>query len=246
MGVARLLVAVSAISFAAVCVAQAGAEGSVIVWGTPTTISGDSDVLNNGTTVAAFNMNGPAATVNGVTFASWTFQTLSTTTSMGNFTFTESPGHLLAVGGLGSGSAPFANLSANYQSLLSTAIATDDNNTLTLTMTGLTIGKTYEFQWWLNASNIGTPAFNTTASAPNNVTLDPNTTNTAGGVGQTVVGTFFAGDTSETITFNGTDATQAPAVNAFQLRVVPEPSTVSIFLLGAPILLFVRRTRSAL
>jgi hypothetical protein len=160
---------------------------------------------------------------------------MATTATNGNFTFTESPGHLLAESALGSGNAPFSGLSANYQSLLSTAISTDDNNTLTLTISGLTLGSDYEFQWWLNASNYdGTGSgFHTTASAPNPVSLDDNTTNAIGGTGQYVIGTFHAGDTTEIITFTGTDSTQAPTVDAFQLRVVPEPTTLSMFLLSS-------------
>jgi hypothetical protein len=179
-------------------------------------------------------MNGPAVTINGVTFASFTYPFMATTATNGDFTFTESPGHLLAESTLGSGNSPFGGLSANYQSLLSTAISTDDNNTLTLTITGLTLGLDYEFQWWLNASNYGGTGsgFRTTASAPNPVSLDDNTTNAIGGTGQYVVGTFHAGATTEIITFNGTDITQAPTVDAFQLRVVPEPSTIALSILG--------------
>ncbi len=122
-----------------------------------------------------------------------------------------------------------------YQSLLSTAISTDDNNTLTLTISGLVLGQQYLFQWWLNASNYdGTgTGFRTTASAPNPVSLDDNTTNAIGGTGQYVIGTFTAGSTSEIITFTGADSTQAPTVNAFELRAVPEPTTLSMFLLSS-------------
>src|SRR5438874_12160706 len=82
--------------------AWAWAEGSVITWGAPTNISGDSDVRTDGTLVAAFNMNGPAVTVNGVTFASFTYPFMATTATNGSFAFAESPGHLLAASGLGS------------------------------------------------------------------------------------------------------------------------------------------------
>jgi len=213
--------------------AFAGAEGSVITWQAPATISGDSDVSTAGSLVAAFNMFGPSVNVNGVTFAPFSVTGGSTSASNGNFTFNESPGILTPNSNLGSASAPFANLSANYQSLLSTAISTSDNNTLTLTMNNLTPGLTYQFQFWTNAStfspNVG---FDTTASSPLPVTLDSNTSNANGGVGQYVIGTFFCADPAQIITFNGTNSTQAPTVNAFQLRVVPEPSSICLLLAG--------------
>jgi hypothetical protein len=225
--------------------AWAWGEGSVITWGAPTNISGDSNVLNGGALVGAFNMNGPAVTVNGVTFASFTYPFMATSATNGAFTFNESPGHLLAASGLGSTSAPFSNLSSSYQTLLSTAVTTDDNNTLTLTITGLTLGDHYQFQWFLNGSNTaGVDNFRTTATAPNPVSLDDNTTNAIGGTGQFVIGTFTAGATQEIITFTGADTTQAPTVNAFQLRdisAVPEPGTLALLAIGTVIAALRRR-----
>ena len=208
-----------------------------VTWNGPVTISGDTNVATDGTLVAAFNMNGNAIVVNSVTFASFTYPFMATTATSGNFTFTESPGHMLAESGFGSGNSPFGGLSANYQSLLGTAVSTDDNNTLTLTISGLTGGQQYEFQWWLNDSISPNSGFLTTATATNSVSLDDNTTNAIGGVGQFVIGTFTAAPGgNETITFTGTDPTQAPTINAFQLRAVPEPSTMSILLVGGVII----------
>ena len=238
--ITRQLLFVSATLFFAAFASPGFAVVSVnapITWGAPTTISGDSDVSTDGTLVAAFNMNGPAVTVNGVTFASFTYPFMATTATNGNFTFTESPGHMLAESNLGAANPPFNGLSANYQSLLSTAVSTDDNNTLTLNINGLTIGQQYEFEFFVNGSNTaGTDNFRTIASATNSVTLDDNTTNAVGGVGQFVIGTFTASSSSEFITFNGTDTTQAPTINAFELRAVPEPATMSIFIFGSALL----------
>src|SRR5438270_7867015 len=172
------------------------------------------------------------------------FTTNTTSTTMGNYTFSETS-HILAISGLGSASPPFSNLSASYQSLLSSAISSDDNNTLTLTISGLTVGHQYEFEFFLNGSNsAGTDNLRTTASAPNPVSLDDNTSNAIGGTGQYVIGTFNCGSVNEIISFTGTDSTQAPTVNAFQLRdltVVPEPSTIALLGLGAGIAALRRR-----
>jgi hypothetical protein len=215
--------------------AWAGAEGSVITWGSPTNISGDTNVSTTGALVAAFNMNGSAVTVNGVNFAAFPVAGGSTTATSGNFTFNETPGTLVAPTNLGSANPPFNNLSANYQTLLSSAISTSDNNALTLTITGLVVGQTYQFQWWLNASSNFTLGYGTTATSPNPVTLDSNTTDTNGGLGQFVIGTFLCGADTQIITFTGIDSTNAPTLNAFQLRnlSIPEPSTVALLAVGA-------------
>ncbi len=217
--------------------AYAGAEGSLLIWGNATNISGDSDVSTNGSLVAAFNMFGPDVTVNGVTFSQFNVTGGTTSATNGNFTFTETPGVLVPANNFGSASAPFSNLSANYRTLLSSAISTSDNNTLTLAIHNLTVGQIYQFQFWTNASNFNPNfGFDTVATSPLPVTVDANTTNANGGVGQWVIGTFTCGDPNQFITFNGTNSSQAPTVNAFQLRnvsVVPEPSSLSLLAIGA-------------
>ena len=61
----------------------------------------------------------------------------------------------------------------------------------TLTMSGLTAGHQYQFEWWNNTST-GTLLTDTTAVAGNSVTLLSNTTFSVGGLGQFAVGTFTA------------------------------------------------------
>jgi hypothetical protein len=237
----RLLLFSTAIFLANLAPSLLAVANAPITWGAPTNISGDSDVSTGGTLVAAFNMNGPAITVNSVNFASWTFTSNITSTSMGNFTFSETS-HILVASGLGSGSPPFSNLSSNYQTLLGTALTTDENNTLTLTISGLTIGQQYQFQFFLDGSNsAGTDNLRTIANATNSVTLDDNTTNAIGGTGQYAIGTFTAVTAQELITFTGVDSTQAPTVNAFQLRAVPEPTTIALLALSATISGLARR-----
>jgi len=46
----------------------------------------------------------------------------------------------------GSGNPPFANLSASYQTLLSSLAIS--NARFTLTMSALTVGHVYQFEWW--------------------------------------------------------------------------------------------------
>jgi hypothetical protein len=69
------------------------------------------------------------------------------------------------------GLAPLNTLSADYLNLLRDVGSLDGK---TLTISGLTVGATYQFQWWANLSvnESGT----TTATAGNSVTLSTNTT----------------------------------------------------------------------
>lgn len=244
MGNRAFIIGIAALALACAAPVFAGAEGSVITWGLPTNISGDSDVSLNGSLVAAFNMNGPATTVNNITFNNFTAGSGGSTSSNGNFTFTETAGNLLSLTNLGSAQTPFANLSGNYQTLLSSAVSADENNSLILGINGgLIVGQRYLVQIWLNASSFPNSGFRTTASSPNPVTLDDNTTNSNGGLGQYVIGTFFCGSPNQFITFNGADATQAPTVNAFQVRLIPEPGSLGLFAIGSIMLAIRLRCR---
>ena len=71
------------------------------------------------------------------------------------------------------------------------------------------------------------------------VTLNDNPLNAPGGIGQFATGTFVAIAPIETIAFSGN--TGSPTINAFQLRAVPEPSTLILAALGGLALLAWRR-----
>ena len=193
--------------------AAAPARGASITWGAAQNISGDTDVSTTGTLVGAFHVGGQGVattTVNGVTFQAFALSGKSTTS--GNFTFSDTA-LLVGANGAGSANAPFTNLSASYQALLSTT-GGGLNVTQLLTMSGLTIGRTYQFEFWDNFSP-GSSAGNTTALAGNSVNVSSNTTNANGGLGQFAIGTFTADATSEAITFSASNTVD---LNAFQLR----------------------------
>jgi hypothetical protein len=73
--------------------------------------------------------------------------------------------------------------------------------------------------------------------------LDANTSDAEGGVGQYAIGYFTPGGSTASIAFNGLSQ---PAISAFQLRQIPEPSTYA-FLSGLTVLglTFLRRRKSA-
>ncbi len=230
-----VLVAASLLSLAVSSISSA----AVINWGSAQTISGDGDVSTTGSLLYAYNLGTSAVqatTVNGVTFAPFIFPdyySSSTSATTGSVTFTESPGLLFGTAALGTAAAPYANLSSNYRTLLDSAGGASTQLTITCTLGGLTIGQHYELQWWTsNAASVyspgGYPSVSTQASATNQITLDDNVTNSDGGLGQFASGFFMADSTTQTLTFEGVgrEGNNDPLINAFQVRSIPEPSSV--------------------
>jgi hypothetical protein len=241
-------IATFAAALALSATSQAIVVNPPITWTPPTglNIAADTDVATTGTPVAAFNLGttGVAATtINGVTFAPFAVvgDDGPGTPTVGNFklTFTN---ELASNTAFGSASAPFSNLSASYQSLLSAGIS-DNNGSFTLTMSGLTNGQAYLFQWWANSasSNIVNLNATSTATSMNAVTLQDNVNQAEGGPGQYAIGTFTANTGGqETVTFS---SSFRPVLNGFQLRAVPEPSTVALGFLGVAFLAFRRHRK---
>lgn len=224
-------------------------HAAIITWGLPTNISGDSDVSTAGTLFQAANVGDgttPSPTINGVTFPAFVMGSGPSFT-LGDFTL-ACPSWINGYSGYGYGSGPFSGLSSAYQGLLGygnygNAAAV----VMTLTITNLTIGNSYQFQWWVNDSRQVWAGQTVDATAGNSVTLDANTTEAAGGIGQHVLGTFVADGTSQTIDFQG-NAGNATLQNAYQLRditPVPEPASATLLMLGAAALA-ARRRRSTI
>jgi hypothetical protein len=226
-----------------------------IVWGSPQTVSGDSDVSTNGSLVYALTFGGTAApssaTVNGVTFSPFTIPGgFPTTVTVGNVTLSESPGLLFGSNSFGTASTPFSGLSTDYKTILGSGAYADNPVSITVSLNGLTNGQDYEVQWWTNNSANITPQFgggftNTTATAINSVTLDANTTNAVGGLGQYAIGTFTASGTTQAFLLSETSGGFNPLINALQVRAVPEPTTSVFVLLGATAGLVAWRRHSA-
>ena len=216
-----------------------------ITWGTPTNVAGVSDVSSLGTLFEAVNTGSDSnsvprtTTVNGVPFTGWAINGAGANLSPGgHFSFTAAAGYFHAsFNGFGLGAAPFSNLAASYQDLLgwgnfpvSQTNPNDFTGALTLTISGLTVGGVYQFQWWTNdARPFATGTVMATGGAFS-IALSPNTSNTAGGLGQFGIGTFTADATSQLITFATTG--NATLINGFQLRVIPEPSNVAFVVAG--------------
>jgi hypothetical protein len=206
-------------------------RGASLLWGSATNISGNSDVLATGTLIEAVNQGSfpfgpvPSATVNGVTFVGWGVTGAGPHLSPGGrFALAGAPGHFPTGSNVfGSASAPFSGLSADYKVLLAYLVFSqnsinpnDFTGGITLTINNLTIGAPYKFQWWTNDSRPFATGPIIATTAPSSVALNPNTTNSAGGLGQFATGTFVADSTSQVIVF--TTGGNANGQNAFQLR----------------------------
>jgi hypothetical protein len=224
-----------------ICLVGIGfAQGAIINWGPTTNISGDSDVSTNGTLVGAFNFGGPETAVNGVTFKAFVIgspQVVSVTVdSLYTLSIVPERDHTLTNFVTSSANAPFAALSSSYQDLLGTAAGGSfAERDTTLTMAGLTIGKSYEFQAWGNDSGssgrFSYDIFLDSLWLEPNTARDVNDSIVEGGLGQYVIGTFVADANSQLLNFGRTEV--EGGLNGFQLRevagqAIPEPSTLSL------------------
>lgn len=207
-------------------------HAATVTWSAPGNIIGDADVNTTGVLVAARNISQTqvSATVNGVFFDIFPVPN-NTNAQVGipgvaNFGIFDLESADTAYG---SASAPFSSLSASYQTILASGAGSSTGQTLSLTLLNLTNGAPYLIQLWSNDSDGNFGGVNsTTASAGNSVTLDENTSNAVGGLGQWVTGTFVATGTSQVISLSG----PRPELNAFQLRTIPEPGTLVLAAIG--------------
>ena len=222
------------------------AQAAMFSWNAATNISGDMDVLNTGALVGAFNVGDGgvgSTTVNGVTFNPFVVDSTGTpfpgvsNVTVGNFNLSTADIFLSDNTIYGSGSNPFASLSANYQALLRSATIVSnlfiDPATFNLTLSGLTMGRQYKFQWFASASGPG--ALLHASSAGSSVTLSDKVANAEGGLGQYAIGTFTADSASQAINFSSAGGVNPTAlINGFQLRdfgPVPEPTGIATAML---------------
>ena len=217
-----------------------------ITWGpamniTPSAV--ETDVLNTGILVGAFNLGAAgvsSTTVNGVTFAP--FAVSGTSTTVGDYVLNSSGMVYSTNTAFGSAATPFASLSTPYKTLLESGTAVFGTE-FYLNLNNLTVGQDYTFQWCSNDSGPQIAPYATTATSVNTVALNDNTSGyVAGGLGQYATGTFTAISNVQVIEFSGAAAT--PLFNAFQLRTVPEPAS-AILLFGAGAMLALRRRRAS-
>ncbi len=202
-------------SIAALLGSAAASHAAVIIWGDATTIVGNTDVLTVGTLGYAYNMSNTAAasaTVNTVAFTA-----SNSATALGtNVTIAG----LGANNGTAFGSAagnPYALLPAAYKNLLRGG---DFGGVApaTLTLNNLIAGHSYATQIWVNDNRSLGGADRkeaVTGGGGNTVTLDYNSINADGGVGQYAIGLFNASATTQAFSLIGNASTQ---FNSIQVR----------------------------
>lgn len=227
-------------------------RAATITWGAPTTISADSDVSTTGAFAYAYHFTKTstvASTINGVTFTAFPVGNSNVPITVGSATLT--PGSFLdsTDGGAGSTASPFSGLSSAYRGLLGSGTV-DFGKLFSFSVGGLMSGQTYRLQIWSNCSGPSGFFFNDPANNSKSllaaglpVTLDMNSTNADGGVGQWVVGIFTADSATQTVSLSNVGANDFPVLTAFQLRVVPEPSSSLLLCTAAPIMVAFRRRR---
>ena len=201
-----VLAVATALFVAALAPRSAGA--ATIYWGSATTISADTDVYTNGTALYAYT-GGTANTVNGVAFTAGSgFATWGNASFTSGFTANSATAFWIAA-------SPFQDLSPAYTNVLRGA-AYGGTTAGTVTLNGLTLGHDYSVQIWVNdprsAGSGRTETINGSA-----VTLDYNSSDVAGGVGQYVVGYFTAGSTSQAFTMTPS-ASGSVQLNAISVR----------------------------
>jgi len=202
-------------------------QAATITWGSATAIGTTTDVSTNGILNQAINtahngQNGVMTTVNGVTF-----------TGAGNF-FNNNNATDLNPNDL-AGDVAYDNILSNFD-FQSGAGGTSASINVGV---GLIAGETYEIQAWFVDDRLNQDARTMTVSDGVNpgVTLND----------EFVIGTFVADGTgTQTLQIVGDDGSGG-AVNAhfsaFQVRLIPEPSTTLLFGLSGLALLG-RRKRS--
>jgi hypothetical protein len=229
------------------------ANAAVVNWQTPSTITGDTDVVTTGTLVGAFipGANALSTTVNGVAFTTvfvakaWD-DTTTPSLAFGSVATLAGAPSLYGFNQYESGTP--SGLSADYTKVFSGGVGPAETlNYVTLTLTNLTIGTQYLFQSWANDSRGAFDYRDQTITAngfggQQSGALDYNVSGGNGGTGSFVIGTFTANATTQAMLYSSTEYAQ---ISAFQLRAIPEPSSFAMVLGGIANLLLIRRRRVA-
>lgn len=201
-------------------------EAATINWAEPIKVSGQADASNLWPLNRAYTLGSDhSVLINGINFTP-----LNAPSQQGDI---ELPGTIadgqteIAVSGDRDGIFAERNSLADdlavspldYRLLLGSGVS-DGGSALALNLAGLTPGKTYLLQVWINDSR-NTSSAETVAGGEGILTdVRFNPTEIHGDPGQYIIGVFMADDTQQTVTFTAIEG--FPLINAFQLREAPD------------------------
>jgi hypothetical protein len=224
-----------------------------ITWQTPRDITDESDVSTNGTLVRAYTFTnlyvGTTTSVGGVDFLRTTSPTVADAHSIVAMGRSAGVSFELSAAETDAASQAYNNTTAAYKAILNQAVRatggtagapdpnspTDDYfNAFRFTLNGLISGNTYEVQIWVSDSRNATPAYAGVGRLDGTLNVDYNVGNQTGGLGQYVIGTFKANGTSEEFIFDSFPSPSASValLNAYQVRLIPEPSAALLSAAG--------------
>jgi hypothetical protein len=218
MNMIRLTMLVALLSLGGPMLGSASA--SLITWETPQYITSDSEVVTTGTLVTAIaniepnTGGGSPIAVNGVPFSDTATGSISPWAGSNYF-----------------GPPPGAGLSADYKNVLD-SLFYDVGWDRTLTLSGLTSGQNYLVQIWANLCHPLRAGYTETIDG---VTVHINSGDDGSGAGQYLTGTFTANAATQDILFVGSPDNpygRLPCFSAYQVREIPEPSTLVLLAMG--------------
>jgi hypothetical protein len=227
----------------AVLAAVSTAHAQDITFGSATSITSDSNLIDAADTAGVTNIDallpehGPLS-ADGVTFNDATGTSSSITD--GVITLTASSGSFSPYGTNGDSNASFGGASAGFQAVMNAGgVFGSGPGTITIAASALTLGATYELQIF-NFSNLGGVESTSFTSGASSVAL-------ADQDGQFTTGTFVATGNAEVVNFSqdvvGSGFT--PVIGAINLVEVaaPEPSTYALLIGGCAGLVFLALRR---
>lgn len=220
------------------CLMAAVSQAATIDWQL-SPITADTDVLNQGSAVFAYNLckdNAVDKTVNGVLFQGLVrpvSQNGQSADSDPAFSWTSTTGY-----GFGRSTAAFTpgvtaggGMGQSYVDMLAEGFACGSGNaqTITLTLYGLTAGQDYAVQLWINDSRAGNKITDWVKGGDETTQLTNiarNNTGVEGGLGNVVTGRFTADSDTITISFRGNSYVPIQAIQLRELTSpIPEPAT---------------------